>query len=160
VALEAGQISDIFPFDTSACAAPLPRAYQWADGSAYLVHVELVRRARGAEMPPSFFESPIIYQGGSYNFLGPMEPICLADDTWGIDFESEIAILPDEVAMGLSADAARDHIKLLLLANDISLRKLIPAELAKGFGFFQSKAWTSFSPVAVTPDELGIAWDG
>ena len=160
VALDAGQISDAFAFDPNTCAAPLPRAYQWADGSAYFVHVERVRKARGAEMPPSFLDSPLIYQGGSYNLLGPTEPVLLAEESWGVDFESEIAIVTDDVPMGISADAARKHIKLLMLANDISLRALIPAELAKGFGFFQSKAWTSFSPVAATPDELGTAWDG
>ena len=158
--LEAGKSPNAFAFDARDCAAPLPRAYQWADGSAYLVHVELVRKARGADMPPSFLDSPLIYQGGSYNFLGATEPVPLAEESWGIDFESEIAIVTDDVPMGVSAEAARGHIKLIMLANDISLRTLIPAELAKGFGFFQSKPWTSFSPVAVTPDELGTAWDG
>ena len=159
-ALEAGKTADSFAFDPTQCAAPLPRAYQWADASAYVVHVELVRKARGAELPESFWTDPLIYQGGSDNFLGPTDPIALADPSWGIDFEAEIAIVTDDVPMGVSADEARNHIKLVMLANDVSLRNLIPAELAKGFGFFQSKPWTSFSPVAVAPDELGSAWNG
>ncbi len=158
--LEAGQVAGSVPFDAAECSAPLPRAYQWADGSAYLVHVKLVRKARGAELPPSFLEAPLIYQGGSYNFLGATEAVRLADESWGIDFESEVAVVTDDVPMGVSQAQARNHIKLLMLVNDVSLRHLIAAELAKGFGFFQSKAWTSFSPVAVTPDELGLAWDG
>jgi fumarylacetoacetate (FAA) hydrolase len=158
--LDADHVANIVPFDPADCSAPLPRAYQWADGSAYLVHVQRVRKARGADMPASFFEAPLIYQGGSANFLGANEPVCLADESWGIDFESEVAIVTDDVPMGISQGEARNHIKLLMLVNDISLRNLIPAELAKGFGFFQSKTWTSFSPVAVTPDELGAAWDG
>jgi len=159
-ALEKDAIADAFAFDPAQCAAPLPRAFQWADGSAYVIHVELVRRARGAAMPPSFWTDPLIYQGGSENFLAPTDPIVLADSSWGIDFEAEIAVVTDDVPMGVSADAARAHIKLLMLANDVSLRNLIPAELAKGFGFFQSKPWTSFSPAAVTPDELGNSWNG
>jgi len=159
-ALEAGESTGNFPFDPTLCAAPLPRAYQWADGSAYVVHVELLRKARGAEMPPSFWSDPLIYQGGSDNFLGPTDPIALADPSWGIDFEAEIAIVTDDVPMGVSAAEARNHIRLVMLANDVSLRNLVPAELAKGFGFFQSKPWTSFSPVAVTPDELSSAWNG
>ncbi|HMI95833.1 MAG TPA: fumarylacetoacetate hydrolase family protein, partial [Micropepsaceae bacterium] len=159
-ALDAGRSGTAFAFNPADCAAPLPRAYQWADGSAYVVHVELVRRARGATLPPSFWKDPLIYQGGSYNFIGATDPIRVADESWGIDFESEVAVVTDDVPMGVSADGARDHIKLLMLVNDVSLRNLIPEELAKGFGFFQSKAWTSFSPVAVTPDELGAAWDG
>jgi fumarylacetoacetate (FAA) hydrolase len=147
-------------FDPAACASPLPRAYQWADGSAYVVHVELVRKARGAELPPSFWTDPLIYQGGSANFIGPNDPIRLADEAWGIDFESEVAVVTDDVPMGVTADEAGQHIKLLMLVNDVSLRNLIPGELAKGFGFFQSKTWTAFSPVAVTPDELGDAWNG
>ncbi|HTJ64255.1 MAG TPA: fumarylacetoacetate hydrolase family protein [Alphaproteobacteria bacterium] len=147
-------------FDPVQCASPLPRAYQWADGSAYVVHVELVRKARGAELPPSFWTDPLIYQGGSANFIGPTDPIRLADEAWGIDFESEVAIVTDDVPMGVSATDAGKHIKLLMLVNDVSLRNLIPGELAKGFGFFQSKTWTAFSPVAVTPDELGDAWNG
>jgi fumarylacetoacetate (FAA) hydrolase len=147
-------------FDPAACAAPLPRAYQWADGSAYVVHVELVRKARGAELPPSFWTDPLIYQGGSANFIGPRDPIRLADEAWGIDFESEVAIITGDVPMGVTPEEAGRHIELLMLVNDVSLRNLIPGELAKGFGFFQSKTWTAFSPVAVTPDELGEAWNG
>jgi fumarylacetoacetate (FAA) hydrolase len=147
-------------FEPTQCAAPLPRAYQWADGSAYVVHVELVRKARGAELPPSFWTDPLIYQGGSANFIGPNDPILLADEAWGIDFESEVAVVTDDVPMGVTAEEAGQHIKLLMLVNDVSLRNLIPGELAKGFGFFQSKTWTAFSPVAVTPDELGDAWNG
>jgi len=158
--LNAGRSADAFAFHPADCAAPLPRAYQWADGSAYVVHVELVRKARGAEVPPSFWTDPLIYQGGSYNFIGPADPICVADESWGIDFESEIAVVTDDVDMGISPETARSHIKLLMLANDVSLRNLIPAELAKGFGFFQSKVWTAFSPVTVTPDEIGTAWNG
>ena len=146
------------PFAPEDCAAPLPRAYQWADGSAYVTHVELVRKARGAEMPPSFWTDPLIYQGGSDGFIGPCEPIVAADEEWGIDFEAEVAAITDDVAMGISPEAAGHHIKLLMLVNDVSLRNLVPAELAKGFGFFQSKPATAFSPVAVTPDELGEAW--
>jgi fumarylacetoacetate (FAA) hydrolase len=160
LALEAGQAPNAFPFDAAQCTAPLPRAYQWADGSAYVVHVELVRKARGAELPPSFWTDPLIYQGGSDNFIGANDPILVADESSGIDFESEVAVVTDDVPMGISSDDARKHIQLLMLVNDVSLRNLIPAELAKGFGFFQSKIWTAFSPVAVTPDELGAAWDG
>jgi fumarylacetoacetate (FAA) hydrolase len=147
-------------FEPAACASPLPRAYQWADGSAYVVHVELVRKARGAQLPPSFWSDPLIYQGGSANFIGPNDPIRLADEAWGIDFESEVAVVTDDVPMGVKPEDAGAHIKLLMLVNDVSLRNLIPGELAKGFGFFQSKTWTAFSPVAVTPDELGDAWNG
>ncbi|AWC25960.1 2-keto-4-pentenoate hydratase/2-oxohepta-3-ene-1,7-dioic acid hydratase (catechol pathway) (plasmid) [Aminobacter sp. MSH1] len=141
-------------------ASPLPRAYQWADGSAYVNHVELVRKARGAEMPASFWTDPLIYQGGSDSFLGPRDPIVMADEAWGIDLEGEVAVIVDDVAMGASVEEARDAIRLVMLVNDVSLRGLIPAELAKGFGFFQSKPSTTFSPVAVSPDELGDAWDG
>jgi fumarylacetoacetate (FAA) hydrolase len=136
----------------------LPRAYQWADGSAYVTHVELVRKARGAEMPPSFWTDPLMYQGGSDSFIGPCDPILAADEAWGIDFEGEVAIITDDVPMGSTPDAAAKHIKLLMLVNDVSLRNLIPAELAKNFGFFQSKPASAFSPVAVTPDELDGAW--
>ncbi len=159
-ALENDRVGYSFPFDPQGCAAPLPRAYQWADGSAYVVHVELVRRARGATLPASFWSDPLIYQGGSANFLGPRDPIPVAEESWGVDFESEIAVVTDDVAMGISPEKAARHIRLLMLANDVSLRNLIPAELAKGFGFFQSKSWTAFSPVAATPDELGAAWNG
>ena len=145
-------------FDSKACAAPLPRAFQWADGSAYVTHVELVRKARGAEMPPSFWSDPLMYQGCSDGFLGPTDPIPAADEAWGIDFEAEVAVITDDVPMGTSAGDAARHIKLLMLVNDVSLRNLIPAELAKNFGFFQSKPASAFSPLAVTPDELGSAW--
>lgn len=149
-----------FPFDPAACASPLPRAYQWADGSAYLTHVELVRRARGAEMPPSFHDDPLMYQGGSDGFLGPCDDIPLGDEDWGLDFEGEVAVVLDDVPMGADEATARAAIRLFVLGNDVSLRNLIPPELAKGFGFFQSKPASAFSPVAVTPDELGAAWDG
>ena len=140
--------------------SPLPRAYQWADGSAYVNHVELVRKARNAEMPESFWTDPLMYQGGSDAFLAPRAPIRMADEAWGIDMEGEVAVIVDDVPMGASVEEARDAIRLLMLVNDVSLRNLIPAELGKGFGFFQSKPSTAFSPVAVTPDELGDAWDG
>jgi fumarylacetoacetate (FAA) hydrolase len=156
--LNAGRAHRSFEFDPARCMAPLPRAYQWADGSAYVNHVELVRRARNAEMPASFWEDPLMYQGGSDDFIGPMDDIVLAHEEWGIDFEAEVAVITDDVPMGATPDEAYPHIKLLMLANDVSLRNLIPPELAKGFGFFQSKPATSFSPVAVTPDELGDAW--
>jgi fumarylacetoacetate (FAA) hydrolase len=153
--LEAG---DGHPFEESACASPLPRAYQWADGSAYVNHVELVRKARGAEMPATFWTDPLMYQGGSDAFLGPRDTILMADEAWGIDFEAEIVVVTDDVPMGVSATDAVSHIQLIMLVNDVSLRNLIPAELAKGFGFFQSKPSSAFSPVAITPDELGDAW--
>lgn len=140
--------------------SPLPRAYQWADGSAYVNHVELVRRARNAEMPESFWTDPLMYQGGSDSFLAPRDPIVMADEAYGIDMEGEVAVIVDDVPMGASVEEARDAIRLVMLVNDVSLRGLIPAELAKGFGFFQSKPSSAFSPVAVTPDELGEAWDG
>lgn len=139
-------------------ASPLPRAYQWADGSAYVNHVELVRKARNSEMPESFWTDPLMYQGGSDSFIGPRDPIVALDDAWGIDMEGEVAVIVDDVPMGASAEVARDAIRLIMLVNDVSLRNLIPAELAKGFGFFQSKPASAFSPVAVTPDELGDAW--
>ncbi|MGD8640092.1 MAG: fumarylacetoacetate hydrolase family protein [Gammaproteobacteria bacterium] len=144
--------------DTHALAAPLPRAYQWLDGSAYLTHVERVRKARGAEMPESFRTDPLMYQGGSDVLLGPNDPIVAADEAWGIDFEAEIAVITDDVPLGTKPDNAAQHIKLIMLVNDISLRNLIPAELAKGFGFLHGKPPTAFSPVAVTPEELGVAW--
>ncbi|GAB2185121.1 fumarylacetoacetate hydrolase family protein [Roseibium sp. LAB1] len=140
--------------------SPLPRAYQWADGSAYVNHVELVRKARGAKMPESFWTDPLMYQGGSDTFLAPRDPISMRDEAWGIDMEGEIAVVTGDVPMGVSADEARDHILLVLLVNDVSLRGLIPAELGKGFGFFQSKPSSAFSPVAVTPEELGDTWKG
>jgi fumarylacetoacetate (FAA) hydrolase len=146
-------------FDPKACFSPLPRAYQWADGSAYVNHVALVRKARGAEMPESFWTDPLMYQGGSDSFLAPCDPIH-GQESWGIDFEAEIAVVTGDVPMGVSVDQARKAIRLVMLVNDVSLRNLIPGELAKGFGFFQSKPSSAFSPVAVTPDELGEAWDG
>ena len=140
--------------------SPLPRAYQWADGSAYINHVELVRKARGAEVPESFYSDPLMYQGGSDAFLGPRDDIPLGDPEWGCDMEGEIAVITDDVPAGTSAADAAGHIKLVMLCNDVSLRGLIPGELAKGFGFFQSKPPSAFSPVCVTPDELGDAWNG
>ncbi|MGB0668861.1 MAG: fumarylacetoacetate hydrolase family protein, partial [Porticoccaceae bacterium] len=157
--LESGEIKGQ-PFVASTCASPLPRAFHWADGSAYVNHVELVRKARNAEMPASFWTDPLIYQGGSDAFLGPCEDIAMADTSWGIDFEAEVAVIVDDVPMGVSPENARDHIKLVMLVNDVSLRNLIPGELAKGFGFYQAKPSSAFSPVAVTPDALGDAWDG
>ena len=148
------------PFREEDCLSPLPRAYQWADGSAYVNHVELVRQARGAELPESFWTDPLIYQGGSDAFLGPREPIVVADESWGIDLEAEVAVVTDDVPMGTDRTAAAAAIRLLMLVDDVSLRGLIPAELAKGFGFFHGKPSSAFSPVAVTPDELGDAWDG
>ncbi len=158
--LEEGAAGEILDFDPAACAAPLPRAFQWADGSAYVNHVELVRKARGAEMPESFWTDPLMYQGGSDAFLGPCDPILVADEDWGIDFEAEVAVVTDDVPMGVAAEDAGAHIVLLMLVNDVSLRNLVPGELAKGFGFFQAKPSTAFAPIAVTPDELGGAWDG
>ena len=146
------------PFKEADCASPLPRAYQWADGSAYVNHVELVRKARGAEMPETFWTDPLMYQGGSDSFIGPRDDIPTGDEAWGIDFEAEITVVTDDVPMGVSAADAAKHIQLIMLVNDVSLRGLIPGELAKGFGFFQSKPSSAFSPVAVTPDELGEAW--
>lgn len=145
-------------FYESEAHSPLPRAFQWADGSAYVNHVELVRKARGAEMPASFWTDPLMYQGGSDAFLAPRDPIVLADEAWGIDMEGEVAVIVDDVPMGVSAEDAGQHIKLIMLVNDVSLRGLIPAELGKGFGFFQAKPSSAFSPVAVTPDALGEAW--
>jgi fumarylacetoacetate (FAA) hydrolase len=149
-----------FRLETTALAAPLPRAFQWADGSAYVVHVELVRKARGVEMPPSFWTDPLMYQGGSDSFVGCNDKIEMEDEAWGIDFEGEIGVITDDVPMGISAQAARKHIKLVTILNDVSLRNVIVSELAKGFGFFHGKPATAFAPVAVTPDELGDAWDG
>lgn len=156
--LNAGKALHAFDFDQSKCMAPLPRAYQWADGSSYVNHVELVRKARNAEMPESFWHDPLMYQGGGDDFIGPTDDVLLASEEWGIDFESEVAVITDDVPMGVKPEQAASHIRLLMLVNDVSLRNLIPAELAKGFGFFQSKPASSFSPVAVTPDELGGAW--
>ncbi len=147
-----------FRFHEHECESPLPRAYQWADGSAYINHVELVRKARGAEVPASFYDDPLMYQGGSDAFLGPRDDIPLGDIAWGCDMEGEIAVITDDVPMGATEADAADHIKLVMLCNDVSLRGLIPGELDKGFGFFQSKPASAFSPVAVTPDELGENW--
>ncbi|MBM3531528.1 MAG: fumarylacetoacetate hydrolase family protein [Alphaproteobacteria bacterium] len=158
--LNEGKVPDAFTLQVTDLASPLPRAYQWADGSAYLNHVELVRKARGAEMPPSFLHDPLMYQGGSDRFLAPADPIPAASEDWGIDFEGEVAVVVDDVPMGVSAERARAHIRLVMLVNDVSLRNLIPNELAKGFGFFHGKPPTAFGPVAVDPAELGEAWDG
>jgi len=157
-ALSNGMPADAKAFNQSDAHSPLPRAYQWADGSAYVNHVELVRKARGAEMPDSFWTDPLMYQGGSDAFLAPHENIRMPTTEWGIDMEGEVGIIVDDVPMGVSVEQAAAHIKLIMLVNDVSLRALIPAELAKGFGFFQSKPSSAFSPVAVTPDELGDAW--
>jgi fumarylacetoacetate (FAA) hydrolase len=156
--LNDGLIDESFVFDQADCHSPLPRAYHWADGSAYVNHVELVRKARGAEMPESFWHDPLMYQGGADSFIPPHAPIQMADEAWGIDLEAEIAVITDDVPMGATAAQAAEHIQLLMLVNDVSLRNLIPGELAKGFGFYQSKPSSSFSPVAVTPDELGETW--
>ncbi len=145
-------------FHEREAASPLPRAYQWADGSAYVNHVALVRQARGAQMPQSFWTDPLMYQGGSDGFLGPRDPIPLADPAWGLDFEAEVAVITGDVPQGISSEAALGSIRLVMLVNDVSLRNLIPGELAKSFGFFQSKPASAFSPVAVTPDELGEGW--
>ncbi|MDP1898847.1 MAG: fumarylacetoacetate hydrolase family protein [Rubrivivax sp.] len=159
-ALNDGRSRHAFAFEPRHCMAPLPRAYQWADGSAYLNHVELVRRARNAEVPASFYEDPLMYQGGSDDFLGPCDDAVFASTEWGIDFESEIAVVTGDVALGTAPASAIEAVRLLMLVNDWSLRHLVPAELAKGFGFLQSKPATAFGPVAVTPDELGEAWQG
>ncbi len=149
-----------FPFEPVQCMAPLPRAYQWADGSAFINHVELVRKARSSEVPETFYTDPLMYQGGSDDFIGPRDDVVVASEDFGIDFEAEIAVITADVGMGTTPDQAIDSVRLVMLANDVSLRNLIPAELAKGFGFFQSKPATAFSPVAVTIDELGDAWQG
>ncbi|MEO8677127.1 MAG: fumarylacetoacetate hydrolase family protein, partial [Casimicrobiaceae bacterium] len=158
--LDAGRLPDALAFDARRAMAPLPRAFQWVDGSAYVNHVELVRLARGATMPLTFWTDPLMYQGASDRMLGPCEDIVHADESWGIDFEAEVAVITDDVPMGANAAEAARHVRLLMLVNDVSLRNLIPAELAKGFGFLQSKPASAFSPVAVTPDELGDAWRG
>jgi fumarylacetoacetate (FAA) hydrolase len=158
--LQAGPLDGEFAFDPAACAAPLPRAYHWADGSAYVTHVELVRKARGAELPESFWTDPLVYMGASDAFIGPRDDIAVQSEEWGIDFEAEVVVVTDDVPAGVSPGQAAGHIRLLGLVNDVSLRNLIPAELAKQFGFYQSKPWTSFTPVLATPDELGAAWDG
>jgi fumarylacetoacetate (FAA) hydrolase len=154
-----GKTRHAFPFDPRQCMAPLPRAFQWADGSAYLNHVELVRAARNAKVPDSFYADPLMYQGVSDDMLGPCEDVVCASEAFGIDFEAEVVVITDDVPMGSSPERALEGIRLVALANDVSLRNLIPDELAKGFGFVQSKPSTAFSPVAVTLDELGDAWD-
>jgi fumarylacetoacetate (FAA) hydrolase len=157
-ALSDGTAEGSFAFEPAQAMAPLPRAYQWLDGSAYVNHVELVRKARNAEMPPSFWTDPLVYQGGSDDLLGPMDDAPFENEDHGIDLEAEVAVITDDVPMLTAVDEAGARIRLVLLANDWSLRNLIPAELAKGFGFYQSKPSTAFSPCAVTPDELGGAW--
>ncbi|MET0264992.1 MAG: fumarylacetoacetate hydrolase family protein [Duganella sp.] len=156
--LNVGEAPAAEPFEQAACHSPLPRAYQWADGSAYVNHVELVRKARNAEVPASFYTDPLMYQGGSDSFIGPRDPIYALSEDWGIDLEAEVAVITGDVPMGASLEDASAAIRLVMLVNDVSLRNLIPNELAKGFGFFQSKAASAFSPVAVTPDELGAHW--
>ena len=158
--LETGEAKGASRFDQEQCASPLPRAYQIADGSAYLTHVELVRKARGAEMPPSFLNDPLMYQAVSDTIISPQDDIPCVDEKHGIDFEAEVAVIVDDVPMGVSAQDALAHIKLVMLMNDVSLRALIPTELEKGFGFFNSKPPSAFSPVAVTPDELSENWRG
>ena len=158
--LNSGKARHAFPFNPAQCMAPLPRAYQWADGSAFINHVELVRKARNAEVPATFYTDPLMYQGGSDDFLGPLDDVVVASEKYGIDFEAEIAVITGDVPMRATPEQALDGVRLLVLANDVSLRNLIPDELAKGFGFVQSKPATAFSPVAVTPDEVGDAWRG
>lgn len=159
-ALEANQLKHAFPLDLKTLHSPLPRAYQWVDGSTFLNHVELVRKSRGVPLPENLFTDPMVYQGGSDGFLGPYDPIQLPSLEDGIDFEGEVAVITDDVPMGISSEAAKAHIKLILLVNDVSLRTLALKELTKGFGFYQAKPASSFSPIALTPDELGDAWDG
>lgn len=156
--LNRGTAPEAESFVEHACASPLPRAFQWADGSAYINHVELVRKARGVAVPASFYADPLMYQGGSDSFAGPCDPIAALSEDWGIDLEAEVAVVTGDVPMGAGIDAAAAAIRLVMLVNDVSLRNLIPKELEKGFGFFQSKPASAFSPVAVTPDELGDAW--
>ena len=158
--LNQGRARHAFAFDPKQCMAPLPRAYQWADGSAYVNHISLLNRARGGDAPAGFVDDPLVYQGGSDDFLGPRDDVPVANAAWGIDFEAELAVITGDVGMGASPEQALDGVRLLMLANDWSLRHLVPAELAQGFGLLQSKPATAFSPVAVTPDELGEAWQG
>ena len=157
--LQSGSISG-FDFDPTLCDAPLPRSYHWVDGSAYVTHVQLVRKARGAELPPSFWEDPLVYMGASDAFIGPHDDIRTGSEDWGIDLEAEVAVITNDVPAATTAEEAGKHIKLISILNDVSLRNLIPAELGKQFGFYQSKPWTAFAPVFVTPEELGDAWDG
>lgn len=156
--LENGERSDAIDFDTNSAMAPLPRAYHWADGSAYVTHVELVRKARNAELPESFWSDPLMYMGASDAFIGATDDIEVENEAWGIDFEAEVVVITDDVPAGISPEKAIDHIKLVAIVNDVSLRNLIPAELGKQFGFYQSKPWTSFSPVAVSMDEIRDYW--
>ncbi len=158
--LNAGEAAGSIPAEPQEAESPFPRAFQFLDGSAYLNHVELVRKARGAEMPPGLYDDPLMYQAVSDGFLGPRDPITAASEDWGIDFEAEICVVVDDVPRGIAAEAAASHIKLLMLVNDVSLRNLIPGELAKGFGFLQGKPRSAFAPLAVTPEWLGEAWDG
>jgi len=158
--LNNGKARHAFAFDPQQCMAPLPRAYHWADGSAYINHVELVRAARNSDVPDTYYTDPLMYQGGSDDFIGPTDDVIVPSEEYGIDFEAEIAVVTGDVPMQATPEQALEGVRLLMLVNDVSLRNLIPAELAKGFGFFQSKPATAFSPVAVTPDELGDAWDG
>ena len=156
--LNANQLDDAFNFNSNETMAPIPRAYHWADGSAYVTHVELVRKARNAELPETFWTDPLMYMGASDAFIGATDDILIENPEWGIDFESEIAVITDDVPAGVLPEKALDHIKLVAIVNDVSLRNLIPQELHKQFGFYQSKPWTTFSPVVVTPDELGDSW--
>lgn len=158
--LNAGQVANAFDFDSRNVESPLPRTFQWCDGSVYLSHAELVRKARNAEMPEQLYNDPMLYQGASDSFIGPRDPILVEKAEWGIDLEGEVAVITDDVPMGVTAEDAKKHIRLVMIVNDVSLRNLMPSELAKGFGFLVSKPSTAFSPVAVTPDELGDAWDG
>lgn len=158
--LEEGKIDGIFDFTDAKIMAPIPRAYHWADGSAYVTHVELVRKARNAELPESFWTDPLMYMGASDAFIGANDDIKVENEDWGIDLEAEVIVITDDVPPGVNAEQAKKHIKLIGIVNDVSLRNLIPDELKKQFGFYQSKPWTSFSPVVVTPDELGDNWDG
>jgi fumarylacetoacetate (FAA) hydrolase len=158
--LNESDVAGSIDFEAEQCAAPLPRAYHWADGSAYVTHVELVRKARGADLPASFWEDPLVYMGASDAFIGARDAVEVESEDWGIDFEAEVVVVTDDVPAGTPTELASRHIKLIGLVNDVSLRNLIPGELGKQFGFYQSKPWTSFTPVLVTPDELGDAWDG
>ncbi|MCH8233256.1 MAG: fumarylacetoacetate hydrolase family protein [Bacteroidetes bacterium] len=158
--LQRSELTETVDFASKNVMAPIPRAYHWADGSAYVTHVELVRKARNAELPETFWTDPLMYMGASDAFIGATDDIEIEKEEWGIDFESEVAVITDDVPAGTNPSQAKKHIKLIVLVNDVSLRNLIPAELSKQFGFYQSKPWTAFSPVAVTPDELGSAWDG
>jgi fumarylacetoacetate (FAA) hydrolase len=158
--LNAGKATGAFTLDMTALASPLPRAYEFVDGSAYLPHVERVRRARGAEVPESFYVDPLMYQATSAGFLGPRDPVVVPSEDYGIDLEAEVVVVTDDVPMAVTSEQAAGHIQLVGLVNDVSLRGLIPAELAKGFGFLQSKPRSALSPVFVTPDELGDAWQG